>query len=86
MELVESPNLIITLPVVAAAELKKSRFVDSAGNIAANGERPVGVAYDNYAAGETVAVITGGTALVIAGAAVNSGDDVQSDAEGHHRN
>lgn len=82
MELVESPSNIITLPVAAAAELKKSRFVDAGGNIAGNGERPVGIAYDNYAAGENVAVITSGTALVVAGAAVSVGDDIQSDAEG----
>ncbi len=80
--------LRITLPKAADFTTKQFCFgvVNSSGQVAVatRGAACIGVIDDDSSVvGSATSVIVGGVAQVIAGAAVNAGDTVISDANGH---
>jgi hypothetical protein len=68
--------------MLAAVALTANRFVTVAGGVPAAGDWCPGVANDNFDAGEQAGVNTHGALLVVAGAAIAAGADVQTDAQG----
>ncbi|GEN33847.1 capsid cement protein [Aneurinibacillus danicus] len=72
-----------TITRIASAPVGEYRFVTAAGAQAGAGAAAIGVSLTAAAAaGASLTVVTGGTAPVIAGGAINAGDPVTSDAEG----
>ncbi|MBW5445859.1 DUF2190 family protein [Cohnella sp. CFH 77786] len=72
-----------TITRIASAAVGEYRFVTAAGAQAGAGAAAIGVSLTAAAAaGAALTVVTGGTAPVVAGAAINAGDPVTSDAQG----
>ncbi|GIX17705.1 MAG: hypothetical protein KatS3mg119_1891 [Rhodothalassiaceae bacterium] len=71
-----------TITMTAAAALTKSRFVTATGAVPAAGAAVLGVTESDAPAGGLVPVITLGTALVTAGAAITAGQALETDAAG----
>lgn len=78
----QTEKILLTVSIAAAAALSRFRLVDFTGNVPAAGERALGVANADYAAGEQAGVATHGELLVEAGGAVAVGAQVESDASG----
>lgn len=78
----KTEKILMAVTILAAASLARFRFVDFTGNVPSAGERVLGVANTDYAAGEQAGVATHGEILVEAGAAVAVGAQVESDASG----
>jgi len=71
-----------TASITAAAALTKLRFVGFDGNVCGAGAKALGVADADTASASQVPVNFSGILLVEAGAAINAGVDVDSDASG----
>lgn len=68
---------------IASGPIGEYRFVTATGAAAGAGAAAIGVSLNAAAAaGDSVTVVTSGTAPVVAGAAINAGDPVTSDAQG----
>ena len=78
----KTEKILLAVTIAAAAALTRFRFVDFTGNVASAGERPLGVATTDFDTGEQASVATHGEILVVAGAAVAVGAEVESDASG----
>ena len=71
-----------SLPVVATAVLTACRLVSPTGGLPADGGNALGAAKSDAAIGETCPVITLGTAVLEASAAIAKGAAVESGADG----
>ena len=78
----KTEKILLAVTIAAAAALTRFRFVDFTGNVASAGERALGVATTDFDTGEQASVATHGEILVVAGAAIAAGAEVESDANG----
>ncbi len=75
-------KIVLTITVPASTALPALRYVNFAGAVPAAGQRTLGIANADYDAGEQAGVNTHGELLVLAGAAIAVGAEVESDAQG----
>ncbi|MBF0424817.1 MAG: DUF2190 family protein [Magnetococcales bacterium] len=73
---------LLSLTVVATTAIVGNRFVTIGGAQAGQGGDAFGAALTAASIGDAMAVATIGTAILEAGAAINIGDPLQSDALG----
>lgn len=75
-------QVILTTTIIAAGEVTQQRLVGYDGNTCAKGAKAFGVAEVDGVAGDAVPLNVAGIIAVEAGAAVSSGDRLQSDEHG----
>lgn len=68
---------VLALTVAVSAGVAANTFVGFNGAPAAAGARALGVVNDQFVAGELAAAVVQGTAIVVAGGAIDAGHDVQ---------
>lgn len=73
---------LLTLPLTASATVRTERFVTYAGAECGAGVAAAGVSADAGVSGDLIPVVRIGTAVVVAGGAVNAGALVESDGQG----
>lgn len=73
---------ILTLSRVAASAIAAARFIDFAGNHAADAERPLGVSAYAAEAGAALGVRVLGTAMLEAGGVIAEGAAIKPAADG----
>lgn len=76
----EQPTLITS--VKAAADTSPFYFIGFDGAVLSSAVKALGVSHADTPAGEQLPVTVSGIALVLSGAAVSVGDQVESDANG----
>ena len=78
----EQPILITSITATADLSAKQNLFIGFDGAVCGNGAKPLGSLNANTNLSEEAPVVSVGIALVYSGAAITSGDKIQSNAAG----
>lgn len=74
----------VTGTITAAAAMDRHVFIKATGTVCGAGEKATGITMAEVdAAGKPIGVMVSGIGLVMAGAAISQGDQLESDANGH---
>lgn len=78
----QTEHIVLTVTEKATTALTQQCFVNFNGGQASDGEATLGIANTNYDLGEQAGINAQGSLLVVAGAVIAKGAQVQSDAQG----